>query len=65
MLIDAANPGIVRKTLEQFESLLTLEYATGTKTNKTRNQLLQSLQPAELVAVSVELKRLGLIEVAR
>jgi len=61
MLIDQANQQVVQKALEQFEGLLTIERTSGTKTNRTRNQLLQSLEPAELVAVSVELKRRGLV----
>ncbi len=65
MLIDQANQETVRQSVEQYDALLTLELTSGTKTNKTRNQLLQSLSPADLVAVSVELKRRGLLGVAR
>jgi hypothetical protein len=65
MLIDQANPEIVRQVVEQYEALLAIEKTSATRTNKTRNQLLQSLEPAELVAVSVELRRRGLIGGAR
>lgn len=65
MLIDQANPAVVRQVVEQYETLISVEQNSGTKTNKTRNQLLQSLAPADLIAVSMELKRRGLIGVAR
>lgn len=65
MLIDQANTQLVQQAVEQFEALLTIERTSGTKTNRTRNQLLQSLTPADLVAVSVELKRRGLLGGAR
>jgi hypothetical protein len=61
MLIDQANPQVVQRVVEQFDALLTIEKTSGTKTNRTRNQVRQSLEPADLVAVSVELKRRGLI----
>jgi hypothetical protein len=61
MLIDHANPQIVKDTLEQFEALLWIEKNTPNKTCRTRNQLLQHLGPAELVAVSMELRKRGLI----
>jgi hypothetical protein len=61
MLIDQANTQVVQQTVEQFEALFLIEQTSGTKTNKTRNALLQSLAPADLVAVSVELKKRGLI----
>lgn len=60
MLIDTANQELVRKTVEQYQSLVDLEKTTGTITSKTRNRLLQGLQSAELVAVSVELSNRGL-----
>jgi hypothetical protein len=65
MLIDQANSQIVNDTLEQFTALVTIERLTGTKTTRTRNQLLQSLESAELLAVSVELQRRGLLGGAR
>jgi hypothetical protein len=61
MLIDDANPKIVRDVVEQYETLLWIERNTPNRTNKTRNQLLQHLEPADLVAVSMELKKRGLI----
>jgi hypothetical protein len=65
MLIDQANPEIVRAAVEQFAVLIYVEQTSATKTNKTRNLLLQSLAPADLLAVSMELKRRGLLGVAR
>jgi hypothetical protein len=61
MLIDDANPKTVRDVVEQYETLLWIERNTPNRTNKTRNQLLQHLEPADLVAVSMELKKRGLI----
>jgi len=61
MLIDNADPKVVRDTVEQFETLLWIERNTPNRTNKTRNQLLQHLEPADLVAVSMELRKRGLI----
>jgi hypothetical protein len=63
MLIDQANPEVVREVVEQYAALVEVSRTTATATNKTRNQLLQSLGPAELIAVSVELRRRGLLAV--
>ena len=65
MLINQSNPQVVQKSVEQYEALLAVEKISGTKTTRTRNQLLQSLEPAELIAISVELKRRGMLGVAR
>ena len=65
MLIDNADPKVVRDTIEQYETLLWIERNTPNRTNKTRNQLLQHLEPADLVAVSMELRKRGLIGGAR
>jgi hypothetical protein len=62
MLIDKANPEIVRQVVEQYEALLAIEKTSATKTNKTRNQLIQSLAPAELVAVAVILSEKGYLK---
>jgi hypothetical protein len=61
MLINSANPSTVADAVEQYEALVAVERVTATKTNKTRNALLQSLAPADLLAVSLELKRRGLL----
>jgi hypothetical protein len=65
MLINQANPAVVSQAVEQYEALLTIEKTSATKTNRTRNALLQSLEPADLIAVSVELKRRGLLGSAK
>ena len=61
MLVDQADPQVVARAVEQYEALVTIARTTPTMTHKTRYQLLQSLPPAELIAVSVELRRRGLI----
>jgi hypothetical protein len=62
MLIDQANPEVVRAAVEQYAVLIYVEQTSGTRTNKTRNQLLQSLAPADLLAPKsngTEGKRIG------
>jgi hypothetical protein len=61
MLIDEADPQIVQRAIEQYEALLAIEKLTPNKTNRSRNELLRSLPAAELIAVSVELERRGLL----
>jgi hypothetical protein len=61
MLINQADPKQVSAAIEQFEALVAIEKLTHTKTTRARNDLLQSLASPELVAVSLELRRRGLI----
>jgi len=61
MLISQADPKKVAEAVEQFAALVAIEKLTRTKTTRTRNDLLQSLDSPDLVAVSVELQRRGLI----
>jgi hypothetical protein len=43
MTLPLPNETTVRNAVTQWESLLQLEQATGTKTNRSRNAILQSL----------------------
>ena len=61
MLIDYANRRTVEDAVSQYESLLRVQKETGTLTKRTRDALLRELDEADLVAVSVELVRRGLI----
>lgn len=65
MLIDEASPEVVARAIEQYEALVAIEQLTPNKTNRARNDLIRSLPHAELIAVSVELKRRGLLGGAR
>jgi hypothetical protein len=65
MLINQADSKVVSASVEQFEALYAIQQLTGTRTTRARNELLQSLNSADLVAVSVELKRRGLLGGAR
>jgi hypothetical protein len=46
---------------EQYLALVELEEQTGTKTTRTRNELLRALDDAELLRVAMKLKGAGLI----
>jgi hypothetical protein len=55
------NVAVVEKAVEQYTTLVELERATGTKTTRARNEILRSLNPADLIAVALTLKGAGLI----
>lgn len=55
------NTVIVADVVEKYTALLDLEKQSGTKTTRARNEILRSLDDDDLVAVSVELKRRGVI----
>jgi hypothetical protein len=61
MLIDEANQSTVARVIEAYTAALAVEKTTGSRTTRTRNDLLQSLNSADFLAVSVALKRLGLV----
>jgi hypothetical protein len=46
---------------DQYVALLELEEQTGTKTTRTRNDLLRTLDDAELLKIAILLKGAGLI----
>jgi hypothetical protein len=47
----------VQQVVERITALRELQAATGTRTTRSQNDLLQSLDDATLIAVAVELKR--------
>jgi hypothetical protein len=59
MNLPLPNETTVRNAVTQWESLWQLEQSTGTKTNRSRNAILQSLSDSDLIAVAVILKNKG------
>lgn len=59
MTLPLPNETTVRNAVTQWESLWQLEQTTGTKTNRSRNAILQSLSDSDLIAVAVILKNKG------
>lgn len=51
----------VMEAVEKYIALLELEKQSGTKTTRTRNEILRSLDNDELIAVSLELKKRGVL----
>lgn len=49
------------QALEQLLALQELTTSTGVMTNKTRNQILASLEPVVLAEVAVELKKRSML----
>jgi len=49
----------VRRALQQIQALKELELTTRTKTTRAQNEVLRSLNDADLIAVAVALKGTG------
>jgi hypothetical protein len=61
MALPLPNERTVCNEVTQLESLYELERSTGTKTNRSRNTILQALSDSDLIAVAVILKNEGYI----
>lgn len=53
------NQANVLDALEKYDALLALERETGTKTTRARNEILRSLNDADLTAFAVIMNKKG------